>query len=167
MSEGHCTGTDPRICWTRLYLRKVQCRQTLNKCSIYSWAAAPSHAKERLNPALTCSLQGWCGTRQNLQTLPALTTKRKGVIKPFSRTRAGHDQASHQALHLLSPPSKVFQCKADFWQQKLFLAFFQHAVLFEEWVMFQQPLSRLQCPNGNERSSPPSNEGPSPRSAHI
>lgn len=48
----------------------------------------------------------------------------RGVIKPLSRTRAGHNLTSQQALHLLSPSSKVFQCKADFWQQKLFLALF-------------------------------------------
>lgn len=90
----HCMGTDPLICWTRLYLRKVQYIQTFNKCSIYSWAAALGHAKVQLDPALACPFQRWCGTGHNLQTLPAVTTKRKILVEPFPV----HKQAPHQAL---------------------------------------------------------------------
>lgn len=68
----------------------IQYSQTFNKFSIYSWAAALSHAKVQLDPALACPFQGWCGTGQDLETLPAVTTKWKRVVEPFQAITKPH-----------------------------------------------------------------------------
>ena len=181
--SGHCTTQ--RVCSATAWARGIARAQTHGyagqDCISGRYGAARLSIMQLLQPSSSSTpCQGVAGP------LPSPAPSKGGVAwgrtwelfqplpwrgKKLLNPSPGHGLSTtkpHTRFFIFFPRQvKRFSAKQISDSKSSFLLFSSHAVLFEEWVMFQKPLSRLQCPNGNKHSSPPSNEGPSPHSAHI